>query len=60
MVLNMNAKQARGVIAAGVLAYERACKEGELGNAAPPRFDPVSQGFHGIRRGSEYLTELKR
>ena len=30
MVLNMNAKQAWGVIAAGVLAYELACKEGEL------------------------------
>jgi hypothetical protein len=30
MVLNMNAKRAWGVIAAGVLAYELACNEGEL------------------------------
>ena len=30
MVLNINAKQAWGVIAAGVLAYELACNEGEL------------------------------
>jgi hypothetical protein len=30
MVLNVSAKQAWGVIAAGVLAYELACNEGEL------------------------------
>jgi hypothetical protein len=87
MVLNMNAKQAWGVLAAGVLAYELACNEGELlsegvddwmatkpiltraviaalalhlGNAVPTRFDPVSMGFHGIRKGSRYLTALKR
>jgi hypothetical protein len=30
MVLNVNAKQAWGVLAAGVLAYELVCKEGEL------------------------------
>ena len=30
MVLDMNAKQAWGVIAAAVFAYELACKEGEL------------------------------
>ena len=30
MVLNVSAKQAWGVIAAGVLAYELACSEGEL------------------------------
>jgi len=86
MVLSMNAKQAWGVIAAGVLAYELACNEGELlsegvddwvatkpiltraviaalalhlGNAVPTRFDPVSMGFHGIRKGSRYLTALK-
>jgi hypothetical protein len=87
MVLNISAKQAWGVIAAGVLAYELACNEGELlsegvddwmatkpiltrtviaalalhlGNAVPPRFDPVSMGFHGVRKGSRYLTALKR
>ena len=87
MVLSMSAKQAWGVIAAGVLAYERACNDGELlsegvddwvtsrpmltrtviaalalhlGNAVPPRFDPVSMGFHGIRKGSRYLTALTR
>jgi len=83
MVIDVNAKRAWGVIAAGVLAYELACKEGELlsegvddwvaakpiltrtviaalalhlGNAVPPRFDPVSLGFHGIRKGSRYLA----
>ena len=30
MVFNISAKQAWGVIAAGVLAYELACNEGEL------------------------------
>ena len=87
MVLSMSAKQAWGVIAAGVLAYELACNDGELlsegvddwvtsrpmltrtviaalalhlGNAVPPRFDPVSMGFHGIRKGSRYLTALTR
>lgn len=30
MILDVNAKRAWGVIAAGVLAYELACKEGEL------------------------------
>jgi hypothetical protein len=86
MVLNVNAKQAWGMLAAGVLAYELVCEEGELlsegvddwvatkpiltrtviaalalhlGNAVPPRFDPVSLGFHGIRRGSRYLASLK-
>jgi hypothetical protein len=87
MVLNISAKQAWGVIAASVLAYELACNEGELlsegvddwvatkpiltraviaalalhlGNAVPTRFDPVSMGFHGIRKGSRYLTALTR
>jgi hypothetical protein len=87
MALNVNAKQAWGVIAAGVLAYELACKEGELlsegvdewvtakpiltrtviaalalhlGNAVPPRFDPLSLGFSGIRKGSRFLTALTR
>jgi hypothetical protein len=87
MVLHVNAKQAWGVIAAGVLAYELGCNEGELlsegvddwvatkpiltraviaalalhlGNAVPTRFDPVSIGFHGIRKGSRYLTALTR
>jgi hypothetical protein len=87
MALTVNAKHAWGVLAAGVVAYELACREGELlsegvddwvaakpvltrtviaalalhlGNAVPPRFDPVSLGFHGIRRGSRYLAALKR
>jgi hypothetical protein len=87
MVLNVSAKQAWGVIAASVLAYELACNEGELlsegvddwvatkpiltraviaalalhlGNAVPTRFDPVSMGCYGIRKGSRYLTALKR
>jgi hypothetical protein len=85
MTLNLNAKQAWGLLAAGVLAYEVACKEGELlsegvddwvaakpiltraviaalalhlANAVPPRFDPISIGFLGIRRGSRLLTAL--
>ena len=83
MALPLSAKQAWGLLAAGVLAYELACKEGELlsegvddwvaakpiltrtviaafalhlGNAVPPRFDPVSLAFIGIRRGSRFLT----
>ena len=83
MVLPLSAKQAWGLLAAGVLAYELACKEGELlsegvddwvaakpiltrtviaafalhlGNAVPPRFDPLSLAFIGIRRGSRFLT----
>ena len=83
MALPLSAKQAWGLLAAGVLAYELACKEGELlsegvddwvaakpiltrtviaalalhlGNAVPPRFDPLSLAFIGIRRGSRFLT----
>jgi len=49
MMLNISAKQAWGVIAALAL---------HLGNAVPTRLDPVSMGFHGIRKGSRYLTAL--
>jgi hypothetical protein len=83
MALLVNAKQAWGVLAAGVLAYEIACREGELlsegvddwvsakplltrtviavmalhlGNAVPPRLDPISLGFQGIRRASRLVA----
>jgi hypothetical protein len=87
MALPLSAKQAWAALAAGVLAYELTCNEGELlsegvdewlstrplltrtviaalalhlGNAVPPRIDPISVGFHGIRRGSRSLAALKR
>ena len=27
-----------------------------LGNAVPPQLDPISLGFHGIRRASRFLA----
>jgi hypothetical protein len=86
MALLVNAKQAWGVLAAGVLAYEIACREGELlsegvddwvaakplltrtviaalalhlGNAVPPRLDPISLGFRGIRRASRLAAAAR-
>ena len=40
MVLNVNANQAWGVIAAGGLAYELECKEGELRQRSSPALRP--------------------
>jgi hypothetical protein len=83
MALLVNAKQAWAMLAAGVLAYEISCNDGELlsegvddwlaakpvltraviaalalhlGNVVPPQLDPISLGFHGIRRASRFLA----